>query len=537
MIIQGDALHIPLGDESVDSIVTDCPYNLGFMGKGWDKSGVANKVETWLEAFRVLKPGGHLLAFGGTRTCHRMVCAVEDAGFEIRDQILWLYGQGFPKSLDISKAIDEAAGAEREMVGENPNRRPDSRDSCSVGLNPSNVHPVTLPATHKATEWQGWGTALKPAHEPIVLARKPLSEKTVASNVLEHGVGGLNIDGCRILGAMRTDREGMPSDNQPIINEIYGEAWMRTYKTHNDGRWPANVVLSHSEGCKEIGTKRVRGSAPSGPNAGGKKRIFKDFVQPPGSVKAGDKVDPDGFETVSHWECVGASPPGVPLRGCAVAMLDQQSGESKSTGGRIGNKDGGIAIPHGNWAKGDPGFGDTGGASRFFYTAKASRGERNAGCEDLYWKIVKDRPSGVKRIDLAEWEALGREEERIYRETGRRVLLRAEGNIHATVKPISLLRWLIRLITPPGGVVLDQFGGSGTTACAAVLEGFFPIVIDNDWDYCVIARLRLAYWEREAAKAARCARQAELFPSDPHEADAEETADQGSLATQIGMGL
>ena len=194
-------------ENSVDSIVTDPPYELGFMGKSWDGSGIAYSVEMWSEALRVLKPGGHLLAFGGTRTYHRMACAIEDAGFEIRDSIHWIYGSGFPKSHDVSKAIDKAAGATRKVVGTkrlDGNAAMSTKEkggTCATGTNSVGVAPIdvsiTAPATPEAQRWQGWGTALKPAHEPVVVARKPLVG-IVAANVLEHGTGALNIDGCRI---------------------------------------------------------------------------------------------------------------------------------------------------------------------------------------------------------------------------------------------------------------------------------------------------------------------------------------------------
>ena len=189
-----------LPDCSVDSVVTDPPYELGFMGKSCDSTGVAYDVTVWRECLRVLKPGGHLLAFGGSRTYHRLAVAIEDAGFQIRDQIMWVYGSGFPKSLNISKAIDKAAGAELEVIGIRTDGMSSTAMKPDKGWNANSmgsVLDITAPATAEAKEWDGWGTALKPAHEPIVLARKPL-DGTVANNVLTHGVGGINIDGCRV---------------------------------------------------------------------------------------------------------------------------------------------------------------------------------------------------------------------------------------------------------------------------------------------------------------------------------------------------
>jgi len=200
MLLKGNCLETlaTLPGNSVDSIVTDPPYELGFMGKSWDSSGIAYNQELWAQCLRVLKPGGHLLAFSGSRTYHRMTVAIEDAGFEVRDQIMWIYGSGFPKSLDVSKAIDKAAGAEREVVGIKSVgiKNGAAGGSHEYGLKASEVD-ITAPATSEAQQWQGWGTALKPAHEPICVARKPLTG-TVASNVLEWGTGALNIDGSRV---------------------------------------------------------------------------------------------------------------------------------------------------------------------------------------------------------------------------------------------------------------------------------------------------------------------------------------------------
>jgi site-specific DNA-methyltransferase (adenine-specific) len=243
-----------LPDCSVDSIVTDPPYELGFMGKSWDSTGVAYDVAVWAECLRVLKHGGHLLAFGGSRTYHRLAVAIEDAGFQIRDQIMWVYGSGFPKSLNISKAIDKAAGAEQEIVQE---LKFGGRDGESVtsgasnggtqgGYNFKDNRSITAPATADAEVWDGWGTALKPAHEPIVLARKPL-DGTVANNVLVHGVGGINIDGCRVEG------ESVP------INKLeewsgFGQKIEPKYKQqiNTQGRFPANFIHDGSDEVLEL---------------------------------------------------------------------------------------------------------------------------------------------------------------------------------------------------------------------------------------------------------------------------------------------
>jgi DNA modification methylase len=399
-VLHGNSLEVlkTLEDNSVDSIVTDPPYELGFMGKKWDSTGIAYNVELWKECLRVLKPGGHLLAFGGTRTYHRMTCAIEDAGFEIRDCIQWLYGSGFPKSHDISKAIDKKLGAEREVIGvdevflrRNPNntgvgrivtksdgttldgRKTPYKKSEHAGL-------ITAPATPEAQEWEGWGTALKPANEPIVLARKPLSEKTIAENVMKWGTGGLNIDGCRIGTEVR---------NNPQAGFI------------RRGRTDEEVFLG------------------------------------------ADKNRPEG--TV---EVTGRFPANVILDEEAGALLDQQSGSTS-----YGNKSGGYSYSDRQYAvqgfikdckpKAPSNYGDSGGASRFFYCAKASKKERG------------------------------------------------EGNNHPTVKPVKLMEYLITLITPPNGIVLDPFFGSGTTGIAAVNLGFNFIGTELDKQYVEIARRRI----------------------------------------------
>lgn len=253
VVINGDCLEKmrELDSNSVDSIVTDPPYGLKFMNKKWDHS--VPSVDIWREALRVLKPGGHLLSFGGTRTYHRMVVAIEDAGFEIRDQIQWLYGSGFPKSHDISKGIDKAAGAEREIVGvksyaDGSKARQTSKyaeNSYHASVTRGTENAVTIPTTDLAKQWQGWGTALKPANEPIVLARKPL-DGTVAQNVAKWGVGGLNIDESRLDTKGRKVGCVTPSDEPTGSgNSLVGSSRSRTmeYDIKNQGRWPANLLL------------------------------------------------------------------------------------------------------------------------------------------------------------------------------------------------------------------------------------------------------------------------------------------------------
>jgi site-specific DNA-methyltransferase (adenine-specific) len=243
-IYHGDNRQIlpTLAENSVDAIVTDPPYELGFMGKSWDASGVAFDPATWREALRVIKPGGHLIAFSGSRTYHRIAVAIEDAGFEIRDQIMWIYGSGFPKSHNISKGIDKVAGVEREITREEKKPLEQGYPISFDTRSSTERERRDIPATDAARQWEGWGTALKPAHEPMVLARKPLVG-TVAANVLTYGTGGLNIDGARVEGEFIETTNGS-------ANAIYGDLSANSgenCKSHNQGRWPANVIHDGSD--------------------------------------------------------------------------------------------------------------------------------------------------------------------------------------------------------------------------------------------------------------------------------------------------
>jgi DNA modification methylase len=428
-VFHGDCREVlrSLPDNSVDSVVTDPPYELGFMGKKWDSSGIAYDVTVWSECLRVLKPGGHILAFGGSRTWHRLAVAVEDAGFELRDSIAWIYGSGFPKSLDVSKAIDKKAGAEREVIGKQPYSSAKMPAGAShVGTHGAEriVTDITAPATSEAKQWQGWGTALKPAFEPVVVGRKPLVG-TVAENVLAWGVGGLNIDGSRIgmngekvaeFGTPTKARGGIMNNmGEPMDNEKLAASYE---KTNLLGRWPANVILDE--------------------------------------VTAG--------------------------------LLDEQSGVTKSAGGRIGKKDASTVDfgLSGKYEKGDPGFGDTGGASRFFYVAKASKRDRNEGLEEL---------EAIRHADRVA-------DDRVGGDNPRNRSNQAKQNFHPTVKPTQLMRYLIKLVTPPGGTVLDPFTGSGSTGKAALLDGFAFVGAELTAEYLPIieGRLRWAVDNREVTE-------------------------------------
>ena len=380
MLLKGNCLELlaEMPDNSVDSIVTDPPYELGFMGKSWDNSGIAYNVELWSQALRVLKPGGHLLAFGGSRTYHRLASAVEDAGFEIRDQIMYLYGSGFPKSHNVSKAIDKAAGAEREVVGSRPltgngkTMRSGFHQPDGTGAGETekqDVFEFTAPATLAAKQWQGWGTALKPAHEPIVVARKPLIG-TVATNILTYGTGALNIDGSRVE---TTEKLSIGSNNRQNALVNFGMKDNKETQEQNlQGRWPANVIHDGSE------------------------EVLEYFGEP----------------------------------------------------------------------------------QRFFYCAKASKSERNAGLERLPERNNAERDGRTSGLNSA-----GHQKPTISQ------------NFHPTVKPIALMRYLVKLVTPPNGTVLDPFLGSGTTAVAAILEGFNWMGCEMTEDYWPIIEARVAWAE------------------------------------------
>ena len=383
----------------VDSVVTDPPYELGFMGKSWDSTGIAFQVEVWELALQLLKPGGYLLAFSSSRTYHRMAVAIEDSGFEIRDQIMWVYGSGFPKGLNIGKAIDIKLGNEREVVG--VQQHPTSKDRTG-NKSPYQAEDSHLDATHEITkgnsEYEGWGTALKPAHEPIVMARKPLSEKTIADNVLKHGTGGINIDGCRIgheggsVGVVLEEDKG---------NHIYGK--MKKTIVDNDislGRFPANFIHDGSDEVLDL---------------------FPD-------VSASKSGGNNGY----HFN----------------------EGKRKE-GARSGYDE------------------PSGTAARFFYCAKASKKERNMGLSSL---------------EANQYSYDGRKKPIDNPYQRNKSIAK---NIHPTVKPLALMKYLCRLVTPKGGTVLDPFMGSGSTGVSAKDEGFNFIGIELDEDYFNLSKHRI----------------------------------------------
>jgi len=420
-----------LPENSVDTCITDPPYELGFMGKKWDSSGIAFQPETWQAVFRVLKPGAIMLAFGGTRTYHRMVCAIEDAGFEIRDMVEWMYGSGFPKSLDIGKGIDKQAGVEREVIGMHQNpagrsqtfvqERSDAAAGCFSG---STKYPDGIPLTKGNSGWDGWGTALKPAHEPIVVAMKPV-DGTFANNALTWGVAGLWIDGGRVgYGRSQTERDFLNNRSGSSETTIWGKHDRIKLEQNQQGRFPANLIHDGSD------------------------EVVSGFP----NVKTGD-IKP----YISKDE----------------GMFGMMKGKE-----------------HYNSH-----VGDSGSASRFFYCAKASRSERNAGLEGME---ERGRTLGYKRcavcgkqkVNVPGSECKCAEPEWVNVED-----YAPRQNHHPTVKPIELMRYLVRLTkTPTGGVVLDPFMGSGTTGIACALEGREFIGIEREAEYIEIANKRIAYW-------------------------------------------
>ncbi len=380
-VLCGDCLEVMGGmeDATADAVVTDPPYGLSFMGKGWDHS--VPGPEYWREALRVAKPGAHLLCFGGTRTFHRMACAIEDAGWEIRDCVMWVYGSGFPKSMNVSKAIDRALGVKQKVVGHReagPNQGFSQKKGmgtgpASLGGSVNTSYDLTAATSEPAQQWDGWGTCLKPAWEPIIVARKPL-DGTVAHNVMTHGVGALNIDACRI------GTDTITTHNTPGVDKFAhkygGNLVPKGGDTQHTGRFPANLVHDGSEEVLELFPESKCGKA-------GTIRHTKDGAR----AVYGDFSPDEQITTIAH--------------------------------------------------------GGDGSAARFFYCAKASKRDRG------------------------------------------------EGNDHPTVKPTALMEWLVKLVTPEGGLVLDPFMGSGSTLVAAKRLGLDAVGIDMEPKYCEIAKRRL----------------------------------------------
>lgn len=577
-ILSGDVVEVleSMDGDSVDAVLCDPPYGIGFMGKEFDtfkpevvRQQMKRDTRTqkrrqlyggresdapsaamaaarydlslsgnqtfqawcteWATAIlRVLKPGGMMLAFGGTRTFHRLTCAIEDAGFEIRDCLMWIYGSGFPKSLDISKAIDKAAGVERKQVRHYNPRNPKSiqgGEGIEGGDRPylieareKGYHDMDgpIPATPAAKQWDGYGTALKPAWEPVVVAMKPL-DGTFAQNALAHGVAGINVDGSRIPSGTEHFRGtvgGMTAGGMTAGDTRTGKALGRfepgrafQATDHPGGRWPANLILSHHPECVQVGVKRVKGSNFEGAETGRTNTVFGKDHRP---REAAGYADADGLETVERWECVDS---------CPVKMLDGQSGDLSD------NKRRDFIQPRETTGDGPAtflrGYGhvpfhykDSGCASRFFYTAKSSRRERNAGCEGLETTYLATMGDGIGKREHnpdepAAWV----------------------GNNHPTVKPLALCKYLATLILPPKRIaaealigvecsstnrkdgdsqlrglgplrrILIPFCGSGSEMIGAMLAGWDEVVgIEKEAEYITIANARLKFWQTAVDK-------------------------------------
>lgn len=406
--------------QSIDSIVTDPPYELGFMGKSWDNTGIAFKQETWKKCYEVLKPGGYLLAFGGSRTFHRIACAIEDAGFEIRDTIMWLYGSGFPKSMNIGLAIDKKNGVDNRTG--NIVKGVGTKDKISFG----NGHNNQYEERTAQNKWQGWGTALKPSFEPIIVARKPV-EGTVVNNVLKWGVGGINIDECRVsntsadsydLEKRQVSKATGSDDDGHFLDQLHNQD--AKHGVTDLGRFPANTILTYDE---------------------------TDFDEVCGGFPNTKGGSPINFDNVKKKNIYGGN-----------SLL-----ESKTKG--VGLYDG---------------FNDSGSASRYFYCAKASKKDRDEGLDEFEKEKVNDGRNTPIDNAFQRGETLRK-------------------NTHPTVKPTELMQYLVRLVTPNNGIVLDPFNGSGSTGKAVMYENkernknYKYIGIELTEEYLPITKARIEY--------------------------------------------
>jgi len=520
ILINGDCIEAlqSMEPNSIDAMVTDPPYGLskepditevlshwiagdkyehtnkGFMGKGWDS--FVPGPEYWKEIYRVLKPGAHILVFCSTRTWDLLSIAIRFAGFQNRDTIrreyirgepecidaegnnidinslAWVFGTGFPKSLNVGEAIEKKLGFGPIVVGQRPSGGGDNFDARRAGEDrddrPKNhcsgTRNIQKYQTSEAQQFKGHGTALKPSWEVILMFRKPF-ETTVANNVLEHGTGSININGCRISTHNNLNRDA--SDYQP-------------------GRWPTNLILSHHPDCKPSGVKEVKnnsgsvsGNEPSSPA----KNVYGEYKR-----KGWEAHGNNGVETVENWDCV---------KGCPIKEMDQQSG-IKQSGAMKKTVPAYSGVSNTGFLRGSSGpqnqHGDKGGASRFFlnipmfrYIAKASRKERELGCDGLEHKTAGEVTGGRKEGSAG----LDNPRAGAGRTSGAK-------NIHPTIKPLDLIRYLCRLICPPNGIILDPFLGSGTTAMATILEGEGRsfIGIEKDEKYFEIASVRTSYIEK-----------------------------------------
>lgn len=412
-LYEGNMLEMldAIAPASVDAVVTDPPYELNFMNKGWDNSGIAFNPDTWRKCYAVLKSGGYLLAFGGTRTYHRIACAIEDAGFEVRDCIIWLYGSGFPKSMNIGLAIDKLNGVDNRTGNICGGVVGSDAETNIYNLNNGKSKLTTNYAERRATnKWAGWGTALKPAYEPVIMARKPCEGSCIA-NVIKYGTGGINLDACRV-------GEGTGELKEVSYPDIRGDNYNRgehdrmTLPAEDRGRHPSNVILTYGA---------------------------------------------DDYEEV----CGG--------------MPDTKGGNGMRNDEKTNSN---MRVPFADHKSGDH-YGDEGNAARYFYTAKASRRDRDEG------------------LGAAELQAGGTYKFRTDGSLDGKIPTRK--NTHPTVKPVDLMQYLVRLVTPEGGVILDPFNGSGSTGKAVMYENndrganYQYIGIELTPEYLPIADARIRY--------------------------------------------
>lgn len=572
--LNGDCLRVmrlmALYGVQVDSIVTDPPYHLtsivkrfgngepahtktakdiaarstpiarlarGFMGKQWDGGNIAADPETWRLAYDVLKPGGHLVAFGGTRTYHRMVCAIEDAGFEIRDQLAWMFGSGFPKSHDVSKAIDKAAGVEfsTEPASGVGFMGPDGPGGYNVTKNKLTRDGEM---TEAAREWEGWGTALKPAHEPICLARKPLSEKSVAANVLEHGTGAVNVDGCRVEGDMGADRAaGKPRRND---NKIFGTANTTINPQSPLGRWPANVLHDGSDEVVGMFPQTDGQQRATGPQFDRKRgAVYGEFAGVSEHSPRGDSGSAARFFYSAHWTGDDLWNDNALNAGATLSLASDDSV---------------IALNHAV-ASATPEL----ALKSTSYRAPSTNvtvSELNNGCASVITAIqnialksslglppesitvnsghakcvATPKPTDITTITISLWLSDGCAEPVTFNTMPQNTDHGAKVSVsrlhysakagpddrykskHPTVKPVSLMRWLVRLVTPPGGLVLDPFAGTGSTGIAAIRESMRAILIEREAEYFADIKRRIAALDGSDAP---------LFSGEPEQADIE----------------
>ena len=447
MLGRGEEKLKELPAESVGALVTDPPYLINFMGADWDKeNSPAASADYWKEVFRVMKTGAYGVVFGHSRQHHRVMVALEDAGFQIRDCLMWVYGQGFPKNRNVGADVDKLRGKERKVIGKNPNHR-ETEGSYKLGFQGGKGSGLI---TKGEGEWEGWGTALKPAYEPIILIQKPIKKGSIANNLKENGVGAMNIDACRIGNERLESIE--------TKTETTGTGWKKHgYTTPaRTGRHPANFMLSHTDECEKVGEHKEKRS-------GGERT----------KTMAGTKSNGGGSmkeeSVVEEWKCSNE---------CPVRMLNEQAPKTgnghapKVKVSGYGEHYGGKRDYEGSGER----LGGLSGASKFFYCGKASKKEREWGTEGLEEKELC--MSGAKSNKA---EDIGLNKTTIRK------------NNHPTIKPFGIMEWLIKLITPEGEIVLDPFMGSGTTGIMCVKNSRDFIGIEMDEHYYSISQTRINY--------------------------------------------